>query len=319
MTQPATVSKNRAVVMTITALLACAMLGFAAFAKFKGPNPAKVLIESDSFFMHEKGLLLDHVVAVVEVFVIVGLLIFHRRRWAWCLTALMFSGFAGYTLAYLIRGEPCGCFGALWTPPHGLTFGLDIFFAAASFMLCGPRGSSAMKLTIGMLACLGAGFTYAKFTAPPKQADAIQAELEKTGVRPEQTLLESDFLADVFADKASHITYYVFVYDPDCHHCMAMLPNVELQKKELDEVEDPVLRVRIVSIPEIKAKLGIETYVWSPTPTALFIRDGQLIMDTKDGQPTPRRISGNDVPFPKDPEVYDKAFEELNAIIQSGQ
>lgn len=305
--------------MTVAAVLITLVLGFAAFAKFTGPDPKKQLLTPEQFTLHEKGLLLDHVVATAEVVVIVGLLIFHRRRWAWSLVALMFAGFSGYTLAYLIRGEPCGCFGALWTPPHGLTFGLDTAFAVTGFVLSGVRQRTAVALGGAMLLCMGTGFTYAKLTAPPTSGKAIEQVVAETGIRPEQQLLESEFLADVFADKSSHITYYVFVYDPECHHCQAMLPNIELQKKELDEVEDPVLRVRIVSIPEIEKKLTIPSYVWTPTPTALFIRDGALIMDDKDGKAEPRRVSGTGVPFPKDKAVYDKAFEELNAIIQSGK
>ncbi len=311
-------SPKISIVMTITALLITLVLGFGAFAKFTQPDPKKHLISPESFTLHDKGLLLDHVVASAEVIVILGVIIFHRRRWLWSLVSLMFAGFSGYTLSYLIRGEPCGCFGALWTPPHGLTFGLDTAFAIIAFILSGVRNQKAAALLCGMLVCFGIGFGYARTTAPKTSKKAIEEVIATTGIRPEQKLLESEFLADVFADKTSHITYYVFIYDPDCHHCQAMKPNIELQQKELDEMEDPVLRVRIISVPEITQKLGIESFVWTPTPTALFIRDGALIMDEKVGKPEPRRISGTSVPFPKDPEVYDKAFEELNAIIQGG-
>lgn len=301
--------------MTAGAVLVTLVLGFAALAKTLGPDPHKVLLGPEVFSLYPKGLMLDHVVALAELVVIVGLLIFHRRRWAWGITALLFSGFAGYALAYLLRGEPCGCFGKLWTPPHGVTLGMDLFFAGLSLFFSGARGKSAAGLILAMLACMGSGFTYAKLTAPPKQIDAIKQVIAATGTRPEQQLLESEFLADVFADKSSHITYYIFVYDPECSHCQAMKPIVEKQQAELNEVEDPVLRVRLVSVPEVESKLNIKSYVWTPTPTVLYVRDGQLITDNAE----PRRKSGEGVPFPKDKEVYDRAFEELNEIIKSGK
>lgn len=271
------------------ALLIVAVLGFAAYAKFTGPNPHEKIPGTD--------VLLDHAVAAVEVLVIVGLLALHRLKAAWLVVAVMFAGFAGYAGFYTILGRSCGCFGNLWKPPLGVTLAIDAVFALAALGLARRRGASARLLIptaiIGVLACAG-GYLYAD--SKPRQ-ETIAAKYEnKDGP---QRLLESELLADVRALPAGSPAYYLFVFDPDCHVCEEMMPRVDWEAGEYESTADPVLQVRKFSVNDLESQHGIERWAFAPTPFVVVVRDGQVLRGLPwQGRPSP--WFGEGAPYPKD-------------------
>lgn len=305
--------------MLVSALLVSAVLGFAALAKFLGPDPKKVLIGPETWTFSSRGLLQDYVVAASEVVVILLLLTFHRRRWVWGAVSLMFAGFAGYALYYLLRNESCGCFGILWVPPKGLTLGLDIAFAITGVTLASWKGAGRFKPTMTAitaalaLVCSVTGFVFARNTAPPTSKEVIaKTEQENAGRNQFDMLLDSEMLADLKSDM-SGVTHYIFVYSPDCHTCEGMKPTVESEGKQYEEQQDYVLRVRLLSIVDIEEKTKLESYYWSPTPTVFFVRLGEVI---RDGEEV-RRYNGDKAIYPSD--EYEKLMSEFNQLVSDGK
>lgn len=275
----------------VVALSASLVLQFAAVAKVLGPNPKTFLIQPGQYGF-EHGLLLDYAVAVGELVIVLLLMAWHRCRWVWPLVAMMFAVFAGYSLYWTIRGEKCGCFGKLWEPPLGVTLGIDIAMVFLSLMIAGamrvPKGLIAMMLA----ACVGLGFggyVMAERLAPPKRTEVV-------GMTGQDRLLASELLKDVREQPDGGPRWYVFVHDPDCHLCEQMKPMIEMFEQQYS-AGDPNMRVRTLSVVEIKEKAGIETYEWNPTPTALLIKDGVI----------EKVWRGTEVPLP-DPEFVMKAM-----------
>ncbi len=304
----------RAMQIALTSIISAFLL-FAAYSKFFYANPKLVLLDPANWTLHPKGLLLDHVVAVAEIVMVLALLVFHRRALMWAITAVLFAGFCGYALFLLLRGEPCGCFATLWEPPKGFTVVLDTVFMAAAIALAawgGLRKPLIVLTAIGMLGAFGVGYAVSREITPPTSEQAIQHEIERTGKSPFDALLESDLLADVRADNASGTAYYLFIYDPDCHHCEMMLPIVQAKQRELDDFEDPVMRIRILTVHEIEAALGISQFAWSPTPTVVLVRNADFVRDNGE----PRKTNGSDAAMPD--EAYKTAYEELNELLRSG-
>jgi len=304
----------RAAQVALTCIISAFLL-FAAYSKLFHANPKLVLLDPAAWTLHPKGLLLDHVVAVAEIIMVLALLVFHRRALMWAVTAVLFAGFCGYALFLLLRGEPCGCFAMLWEPPKGFTVILDTVFMAAALALAawaGLRKQLIVLTAIGMLGAFGVGYAVSRQITPPTSKQAIQQEIERTGKSPFDTFLESELLADVRADNASGTAYYLFIYDPDCHHCQMMLPLVQAKQRELDDYEDPVMRVRIFNVRDIEAAIGISQFAWSPTPTVLMVRNADFVRDNG----LPRKTNGNDAALPD--EAYKKAYEELDALLRGG-
>ncbi|GEM_PF-2114725 len=167
----------------VLAVALSAALGLAAYAKFTHPNKAKRMFESADGADY---VLQDPIVAAVEVVVILALLLGHRLKIAWVGVTLMFGGFAGYALFYLLRGEPCGCFGELFTPPIWMTFVIDVVAVAAGLGMLAWRGVSLGKLAgllVGAVALGGVGFAFADTTAPltaeEEQRDAERAARDR--------------------------------------------------------------------------------------------------------------------------------------------
>jgi hypothetical protein len=254
------------------ALLISGVLGFAALAKFTGPNPNEKIPGTD--------FLLDYAVAGVEVIVILGLLALHRVKYVWLLTAIMFAGF------YTALGRSCGCFGKLWTPPLGVTLAIDIAFVFLSLAMAKRRGAKLglilPTLAIAGLACF-AGYKYAD---NKPRAETTQVQYENKDAP--QRLLESALLADLRDMPAGAPAYYIFLYDPDCHVCEEMKPIVEMDAGNLDSSADADLQVRMYSIPELETQLGIERWAWMGTPSVVVIKDGQVL----------RNLAWNDKPSP---------------------
>jgi thiol-disulfide isomerase/thioredoxin len=194
-----------------------------------------------------------------------------------------------------------------------------VSFFVLGLALAAWAGRHALKP--GVVALVGlvgigasaAGFVFARQTAPPTSAQVIQqVQQQNQGKTQFDLLLESPMLADVKAD-LSGAAYYIFVYDPDCHTCEMMKPRIEQLRAQYEEQQDPVLRVRMLSVPDIKQNTGLESDMWSPTPTVFFVRLGEAVRDGADV----RRYSGNKAIFPD--EAYDRLMGEFNTLMQQGK
>src|SRR5690606_5770415 len=81
------------------AIGAAGLLAFAAFAKgYALKTHGKLLT----------GFTLDHAVLIAEVVIVVLVLAFYRRWFAWVGLLVMFAGFSGYTFYHVLRGGSCG-------------------------------------------------------------------------------------------------------------------------------------------------------------------------------------------------------------------
>lgn len=272
------------------ALLVSGVLGFAALAKFTGPNPNEKILDT--------GILLDYAVAGVEVIVILGLLALHRVKYAWLITAIMFAGFAGYAGFYaLVLKRSCGCFGKLWTPPLGVTLAIDIAFVFLSLAMAKRRGAKLgiIFATLGIAGLASfAGYKYAD--SKPRQETVAAKYENKDGP---QRLLESSLLADLRDLPAGSPAYYIFVFDPDCHVCEGMKPIIEFQTADLEANADPDLQVRQYSVPDLEAQVGIERWAFSPTPFVIVVKDGQVLRTLSwNGKPSP--WFGEGTPYPNE-------------------
>lgn len=254
----------------VVALAASLILQFAAVAKILGPNPKLFLIQPGQHGF-EHGVLLDYVVAVGEMLVVMLLMAWHRSRFIWPLVSMMFAVFAGYSLYWTLRSEKCGCFGKLWEPPLGVTLGIDIAMMFVSLLVAGSLRLNkvliAMVLALNLAVGAG-GYIMAERLAPPKRTEVV-------GSKGEDRLLASDLLTDIRDQPAGGPRWYIFIYDPDCHICEQLKPLVEMYETQY-AAGDPNLRIRKLSIGEIKERTGIETYEWNPTPTAILIKDGKV-------------------------------------------
>jgi len=306
----------------VVALSVAIVLQIAALAKIAGPDKKKVLIRPGEWGL-ESGMLLDHAVAIVEIAAIMLLLLFHRTRIMWLATALLFSGFFGYALYWFVRNQSCGCFGTLLvgTPlefftVRGVSLGLDAAFFLLALLVALLRGVKGKWLivtaTAGLLLAVG-GFIYAWQTAPPRPEEfqkqlprnveslpAPIAEKVQAGetVTPMEVLAASDMMKEArdASSAAPDKLFYIFVYNPDCEHCMQMMGPVTFQRDLFENNPGEPVRVRLYAIPEIKAQLGIEDWAWPGTPTVFFMRNGQVVQ--KDGKPHVRH--GVQAPLPND-------------------
>ncbi len=254
----------------IVALAASLILQFAAVAKVLGPNPKLLLIQPGQYGF-EQGVLLDYAVAAGEFLVVLLLMAWHRSRLVWPLVSMMFAVFAGYSLYWTLRGEKCGCFGKLWEPPLGVTLGIDIAMVFLSLLIAGALRLNKVLIALVLVlnVALGAGgYFMAEKLAPPKRTEVV-------GMKGEDRLVASDLLKDIREQTAGGPRWYIFIYDPDCHLCEQLKPMIEMFEQQY-AAGDPNLRIRKLSIGEIKEKTGIETFEWNPTPTAILIKDGQV-------------------------------------------
>ncbi len=270
-------------------LLVSGVLGFAALAKFTGPNPNEKIPGTD--------FLLDYAVAGAEVIVILGLLALHRAKHVWLLTAIMFAGFAGYAGFYTALGRSCGCFGKLWTPPLGVTLAIDIAFVFLSLVMAKRRGAK-FGIILAALAVAGlASFAGYKYADSKPRAETV-AEKHENKDAP-QRLLESALLADLRDLPAGAPAYYIFLFDPECHVCEEMKPIVDMDSGNLESSADPDLQVRMYSIPELEAQLGIERWAWMGTPSVVVIKDGQVLRNLMwNNKPSP--WFGEGTPYPNE-------------------
>jgi len=276
----------------VVALLVSLLFQFAAVGKVMGPNPNIYLIKAGQSGWFKDGLLLDYAAAGAQFVFVLLLMAWHRRRFVWPVVVFAFAALAGYSLYWTLRGEKCGCFGKLWEPKPGVSVVIDVGMVVLALLvsLALRTGRAAIAaVLVFALAFGGVGYSAAQQFAPPKRT-------ETPGMTGNERLLASDLLKGVREQPAGGPRWYLFIHDPDCHLCEQLRPMIEMFEQQYGET-DPNLRIRKLTVGEIKEKTGIETFEWNPTPTALLIRDGVV----------EKVWRGEQVPIP-DPEFVIKAM-----------
>lgn len=243
------------------ALLMAVVLAFAIFAKFYRPDP--------------KQLSLEYFVGAAEAVVLLGMFAFHRAWWAWSGLALMWAGLAGYSFFKSWHGEACGCFSMLWEPPPYFTGILDSVFAMLALALSVRRGASG-GMAVGTLAlalvCAAGGWAFAQSTTPPRRAETAQ---KHEGKDAKTRLFESELMADIRAQPEGGPGWLIFCFDPTCHICEEIKPFMEFKQAGYEEVGDPVMQIRMFSIPEVEQQVAIENHAWE-TPTVFVVKNGKI-------------------------------------------
>lgn len=243
------------------ALLMAGVLGFAIFAKFSAPNP--------------KELALDYTVGAIQTIVLIGMLAFYRRWWTWSALTVLWAGMAGWSFFKSWHGESCGCFSTLWEPPPYSTGILDSLFVLASAGISVRRGAStgvAVTSVVLAIAAGALGWVAAEEKTPPRRAETAQIH---GGKEAKDRLLASDLMADIREQPAGGPAWLIFAHDPDCHICEGILPFMEFFQAGYEETGDPVMQIRMFSIPDLVADAGIETHAWE-TPTIFIVHSGNI-------------------------------------------
>lgn len=283
------------------AVVTCAVLGFAAFAKLYEPNPKNVIFGD---------FLEDYVVAGFEIVVILGLLALHARKVVWMLTAALFAGFAGYSGYWnFSRGEPCGCFGQLWEPPQGVSVAIDLVLLLLALGMAWRFGARKTGLAGTLVACVlavGAGAYYAYSKSPESFEGEVVVEETPEGERvareltPAETLWRCELMSD---SRQAHengelLATFVFVYEVGCSTCEMYKPDMEYHQLMLEENDDLFLNVVMVSTDEAEAQCGIPLHAWEPAPIVFAFREGEFVEDRF-------RYSGEETPFDIVQRVYE--------------
>lgn len=298
------------------AMLICLVLQFSATGKLLGPNVRLMLIEAGTEGWKD-GLPRDHLVAGVEMLIVVLLAFFYKRRFAWPFIALFFSALLGYSGYALITGEECGCFGTLWTPPKGLTVGLNGTFILGAFILMFMGRVKPLVMGITLALCLGAGgFGYYQAGIDrPGTDETINITVgeggslvgvltggkkpaeDSTGTTPTseapQRVRSIPALEEAMNDAPGDRLTYVFFYDKNCNVCEEFKPIVEMQSEDFEQSGVPV-KVLFYEINELEKNNGIPIYAWARTPTVIALDGGELVYYEIDEQ----------VAFPAD--LYEK-------------
>lgn len=298
----------------IVALLVCAVLGIAAYAKIVDPNKAKFIAIGGSEFAYERA------IGIFEVLVILALLAGHRLRLAWLGVLVMFSTFAGYAGYYAARGESCGCFGTAldgtpfeWMTARGVSVGFDVVFVVLALILLNGRGfgAKAIQGLVGlslMLTAIG-GFLgsmeYGNYQRALERAEeSSKAQVDereelapglRVGAAP-AILLRQDEFAEVIADTAENPgkMWYIFIYDPDCSECMEMKPIVDMLQEQYEEDETSLIQVMSYTKQDAE-QYGIDFWAWQSGATVVIVQDGDILKVydeklTPDGKPYPDEI-----------------------------
>ena len=274
----------------------------------------------------ERGVLTDIAVGTAEFAVVLFVLVFCRRRIVWAFVPIMFGALFGYALERMVNGKPCGCFGSLWVPPNGFSLIMDGAFVILGLGMARWHGVKGKALaTVAIIALLGAagGYIYAARTSdptppapgveattpatPPKPAPDPVAEppvddaaptppdpgtATKPLVRDDRPaglrLLESPMLDDIRDLTVDDAAWYIFIWDPTCPTCEAMLPVIEHYEALYAEEGNPVLQVRDLMKQDIEKQAGIEPWQWTTSPAVLVIHGGAIIAE----------YGGERTPFP---------------------
>lgn len=295
-----TPSPTRTAISTILALGMSAMLVFAAVMKLRFPSADPDHLWHLPGF--EEAMSKDIPISVAELIIALLVLAFHRWKVTWACSALMFAGFTGYQIVYVVNDLPCGCFGPL-TPPAWLTLNLDIFFAIGSLSMAaawGLRKKGLIALPIAMAFMLGIGYAYASSTTETEVPPVVDEDGNVTEqLPPAERLLQTDLLADI-ATAEDFTVYYLFIYDPSCHSCEHLKNTcVDFDEQHLATTGDPFLQVRQYNKYDLREQYGIEDYAWPGSPTLVLVLNGEVL----------NVLSGEAVPCPGTLEALDNGYE----------
>jgi len=222
----------------------------------------------------------DWMIGLAEIGVIAGLAAFRRGWWAWTGVALMFAAFAGFSGHRLAIDAPCGCFGALTLlgveMTGRVTLGLDLLGIALGLALASAISADvARRFTLLATALGGAailGVAGSALTAPPTAADFEREH----GEGPLATLFVQDrFDPIVGPESQDGPAWFVYVYNETCAICLSHLPEIEAYAEQ--RPEDNVLRVHLESMQDLERELDLPVYAWPSVPTALLMRDGEIV------------------------------------------
>lgn len=270
---PRLASRGATTAALVFALAVAGLLLFTAYAKAFYPSPKPVPIEG--FRLTIPGPVFDRTIAGFEVAVAVGVLALHRAWAAWAMSAIFFGALGGYSLFKSWHGESCGCFAAMFEAPPYSMFAVDVVIALGSLgiaaCLKAPRAILPVAL-VGALAGGYAGWTFSQATTPPRRAETAA---KHGGKLAHARLFDSELMRDIREQDESGPAWLIFCYDPDCHICEAMKPLIEFKMEEYAETDDPVLRIRMFSIPELTKTVGIESFAWE-TPTLFVVQRGRI-------------------------------------------
>lgn len=261
---------------TTMMLVVVGLLAFTAYAKWFYPSTKTINVEGTEWVI--AGQTLDRSIAGFEVVVLILAAALHRKWWAWLLNALFFGGLAGYSCFKSWHGESCGCAGELVKFPPYFMFGVDVVIVlislGVSLALRAP-GKAALAALVAAIAAGGAGWVLADRTTPPRRVETAK---QYEGKLAHQRLFESQLLEDIRAQPEGGPAWLIFCYDPTCHICEEMKPVIEFKLQELEETADPVLQVRMLSIPEMEKdeRVKIEAFAWE-TPTLFVVQDGAIV------------------------------------------
>lgn len=173
------------------ALVVAAFLLFAAYMKLTS-RPFSALP------------LKDALIAPFEIVIAIGLLVTHRKWWAWMGVGALFAAFSGVTLHLLLTGAgSCGCFGALTIPPAA-TLTLDAVIVAAALGVALALGARPVRLTLAgacVIPFVVAGAMFSKTVSPPPAKDFkpggayadLRADAAQTGDAPSATAAPDEF------------------------------------------------------------------------------------------------------------------------------
>lgn len=287
----------------VLALLIALVLQFSAAGKLLGADPKLVLFE-EGHRLFESGLLRDHAIAGFELILVILLAFAFRSRFIWPLVAIFFAGLLGYSGYALVSGRECGCFGALWTPPKGVTVGINsVFILGALGLLLGARmKKTALVTAVLCIGAVAAGYFQARTDLPPLDEVTPPIPTSPNGGRgtgtgspeshtggsepaavgnvgsggtPGSILDVPEINAHLNDEPGTHLVY-VFVHEYGCSTCEMFKPAVEQDQYEMPQMELPITIV-MLEMNELQDELGIPAYSWAKTPTVFAMDAGEIV------------------------------------------
>lgn len=277
----------------LAAAIACAgVLGFAIVTKALALQGKKELLGSFGF---------EHAVMGAELLLIALVLIFRKRWLIWTGVAVLFAAFSGYTFFHVMKGGSCGCFGN-FTPPSEVMVGIDLAMVTlaviVAILLRVPKAVLGATVIASLAALLGGNlFSYTR---------TAEYVAKQYGDDAKGRLLACDLGKEMREAGPGGPAFLVFIHEIGCHTCEQYLGGMEAWKAELDQNENPHLRVRVWSKDEVNDACGIEDWAWEGPPHSFVVINGQPAM-FPDG--TPMEWLGEDTPF--------TLVEDLQAMLEA--
>lgn len=105
-------------------------------------------------------------------------------------------------------------------------------------------------------------------------ADEVRADL-MPDTDPLTQLKEISKLEEVFEDAEGGPTYLLYLYNPECQLCIEHLAKFRAYEKQHGE-DNPLVRVRSISMFEIENRLGIPLYRWPSVPFTARYEGGEM-------------------------------------------